>query len=132
VEGSLDLAQGRLAGADRAGAERAARLELGGDGLAATGVTETQERRSLLEELLGEVGEDVEIKPPFQCDYGYPISVGARTFINYGAVILDVAPGDDRDGRADRDGSAPAGNRPSRSPWKTASGWAAGRSSARE
>jgi maltose O-acetyltransferase len=33
----------------------------------------------------------VEIKPPFQCDYGYPISVGARTFINYGAVILDVA-----------------------------------------
>jgi maltose O-acetyltransferase len=57
----------------------------------ATGVMATQERRTLLEELLGEVGDEVEIKPPFQCDYGYPISVGARTFINYGAVILDVA-----------------------------------------
>ena len=57
----------------------------------ATGVSEEPERRRLLEELLGHVGEDVEIKPPFQCDYGYLISVGARTFINYGTVILDVA-----------------------------------------
>jgi maltose O-acetyltransferase len=57
----------------------------------ATGVTDGDERRRLLQELLGEVGEDVEIKPPFQCDYGYLISVGARTFINYGAVFLDVA-----------------------------------------
>ena len=57
----------------------------------ATSVTDGDERRRLLEEMLGDVGDDVEIKPPFQCDYGYPISVGARTFINYGAVILDVA-----------------------------------------
>jgi maltose O-acetyltransferase len=57
----------------------------------ATGVSEEPERRRLLEELLGHVGEDVEVKPPFQCDYGYLISVGARTFINYGTVILDVA-----------------------------------------
>ena len=28
---------------------------------------------------------------PFQCDYGYQISVGARTFINYGAIVLDAA-----------------------------------------
>ena len=28
---------------------------------------------------------------PFECDYGYHITVGARTFINYGAVILDGA-----------------------------------------
>jgi maltose O-acetyltransferase len=57
----------------------------------ATGVSEEPERRRLLEELLGHIGEDVEIKPPFQCDYGYLISVGACTFINYGTVILDVA-----------------------------------------
>lgn len=57
----------------------------------ATGVAEGQERHTLLEQLLGSVGQDVEIKPPFQCDYGYQIRVGARTFINYGAVILDVA-----------------------------------------
>jgi maltose O-acetyltransferase len=57
----------------------------------ATGVDEEPERRRLLEELLGEIGEGVEIKPPFQCDYGYLISVGAGTFVNYGAVILDCA-----------------------------------------
>jgi maltose O-acetyltransferase len=58
----------------------------------ATSVTDTVERRALLGDLLGRVGDDVEIKPPFECDYGHPISVGARTFINYGAVILDVVP----------------------------------------
>jgi maltose O-acetyltransferase len=36
----------------------------------ATGVDEEPERRRLLEELLGEIGEGAEIKPPFQCDYG--------------------------------------------------------------
>jgi maltose O-acetyltransferase len=58
----------------------------------ASSVAEAGERRRLLEELLGHLGEDAEIKPPFQCDYGYPISVGARTFVNYGAVVLDEAP----------------------------------------
>jgi maltose O-acetyltransferase len=57
----------------------------------ATSVSEEPERRRLLEKLLGHIGEDAEVKPPFQCDYGYLISVGARTFINYGTVILDVA-----------------------------------------
>ena len=35
---------------------------------------------------------------PFECDYGWQITIGARTFINYGCVILDaarVAIGDD-------------------------------------
>jgi len=52
---------------------------------------ETAARRAILKELLGEIGEDAEVMAPFQCDYGYHISVGARTFINYGAVILDGA-----------------------------------------
>jgi maltose O-acetyltransferase len=50
------------------------------------------ERRELLHRLLGEVGEDVVVKPPFRCDYGSGIAIGARTFVNYGCVMLDVAP----------------------------------------
>ncbi len=36
------------------------------------------------------MGEGIVIKPPFRCDYGFPISVGAGTFINYDCIILDV------------------------------------------
>jgi maltose O-acetyltransferase len=48
-------------------------------------------RRVVLSELLGSFGEGTEIRPPLYCDYGYQIHIGARTFINYGAVLLDVA-----------------------------------------
>ncbi|MDQ3432464.1 MAG: sugar O-acetyltransferase [Actinomycetota bacterium] len=48
-------------------------------------------RRALLSELLGEVGEGVDIRPPLRIDYGYQISIGARTFVNWGAVFADVA-----------------------------------------
>jgi maltose O-acetyltransferase len=48
-------------------------------------------RRERLHELLGELGEGAEVMAPFECDYGYQITVGARTFINYGVVILDAA-----------------------------------------
>ena len=57
----------------------------------ATSVREPEERLAVLRELLGRLGEDTEIRPPFQCDYGFPISLGARSFINYGAIILDCA-----------------------------------------
>lgn len=57
----------------------------------ATSFADTAARRAILDELLGEIGEDAEVMAPFQCDYGYHITVGARTFINYGAVILDGA-----------------------------------------
>jgi maltose O-acetyltransferase len=50
------------------------------------------ERAAVLRELLGTVGEQVRIRPPFLCDYGAYISIGARTFVNYGAVFLDAAP----------------------------------------
>lgn len=49
-------------------------------------------RRAILAELLGTLGAGAEIRPPLWCDYGYHIHIGARTFINYGAVLLDVAP----------------------------------------
>jgi maltose O-acetyltransferase len=45
----------------------------------------------VLRELLGSVGEGTEIRPPLYCDYGYQTHVGARTFINSGVVLLDVA-----------------------------------------
>jgi maltose O-acetyltransferase len=48
-------------------------------------------RRQILDELLGSLGEDSEIRPPFHCDYGYQIHIGARTFVNFGLVALDVA-----------------------------------------
>ena len=48
------------------------------------------ERLQILEELLGAFGAGSEIRPPFYCDYGYQIHVGARTFANFGLVALDV------------------------------------------
>jgi maltose O-acetyltransferase len=50
-----------------------------------------EEGRRILSELLGALGDRVEIRAPFYCDYGYQISVGARTFANFGLVALDVA-----------------------------------------
>jgi maltose O-acetyltransferase len=57
----------------------------------ATSATEADEGRRLLEELLRHFGADSQIRAPFQCDYGYLTEVGERTFINYGAAILDCA-----------------------------------------
>ena len=46
------------------------------------------ERRALLEELLGNVGPGTEIRPPFQVDYGFNISIGAGCFANFGLLAL--------------------------------------------
>jgi maltose O-acetyltransferase len=48
-------------------------------------------RDRLLRELLGEVGEGVVVRPPFRCDYGTYISIGAGTFVNFDCLMLDVA-----------------------------------------
>jgi maltose O-acetyltransferase len=56
-----------------------------------TSVDEARARARLLSELLGSVGEGVEIRPPFRCDYGSNIHIGARTFANFNLVALDVA-----------------------------------------
>ncbi|WP_045740737.1 MULTISPECIES: sugar O-acetyltransferase [Actinoplanes] len=57
----------------------------------ATPIRNSDERRRLLSDLLGAVGEGVEIRPPLRVDYGTHIRVGARTFANFGLVALDVA-----------------------------------------
>jgi len=57
----------------------------------ATGARDHDERRRLLTELLGGIGPDALVRPPLQMDYGYRTTIGARTFVNVNAVILDVA-----------------------------------------
>src|SRR5690242_19108049 len=52
-------------------------------------VADRPARLALARELFGSIGEDVVLKPDFRCDYGYNISIGARTFINYNCVFLD-------------------------------------------
>jgi maltose O-acetyltransferase len=48
------------------------------------------ERDAILRELCSEVGEGVFVQPPLSCDYGWNLSIGANTFVNYGLVALDV------------------------------------------
>ncbi len=47
-------------------------------------------RLALLREAFGRVGDGSAIRPPFFCDYGYNISLGAGVFLNFNCVILDV------------------------------------------
>lgn len=42
-----------------------------------------------LGQLFAAVGPDAVVKPPLRCDYGFNISLGARSFINYDCVFLD-------------------------------------------
>lgn len=53
---------------------------------------EAGERSEILGELIGDLGEGVVIRPPFRCEYGTRVSIGARTFVNYDCLMLDVAP----------------------------------------
>ncbi len=47
------------------------------------------ERRSILQQLLGHFGEGAFIKATLRCDYGYNISIGARSFVNYDCTFID-------------------------------------------
>lgn len=47
-------------------------------------------RRQLLEELLGSVGTGTEIRPPLYVDYGTQVTIGARSFVNWGLMAADV------------------------------------------
>jgi maltose O-acetyltransferase len=48
-------------------------------------------RTALLRELLGSLGEGAQVLAPLHCDYGYQVRIGAGSFVNCGAVFLDVA-----------------------------------------
>ena len=53
--------------------------------------SDTAGQARILGQLLGAVGEESMIRPPFYCDYGYQIRIGARSFANYNLTALDVA-----------------------------------------
>ena len=53
--------------------------------------TDAAERRRVLTSLLGTVGDGVWIEPPFFCDYGAHIHIGADSFVNVDCVFLDSA-----------------------------------------
>jgi maltose O-acetyltransferase len=53
---------------------------------------------ALLLDLLASIGPGSELRAPFFCDYGFHIHIGARVFLNFNCVLLDVMPihiGDD-------------------------------------
>ena len=86
LRGELYLAADAELAADLARAQ--ALLE----GYNATRHDQQELRDRILQELLGEVGEGVVVRPPFRCDYGSYIAIGDGTFVNYDCVLLDVAP----------------------------------------
>lgn len=59
---------------------------------AAAFAEEPDAAQSIIKELIGSFGEGAFIRPPIHVDYGTYISIGERTFANYGLVALDVAP----------------------------------------
>ena len=48
------------------------------------------ERLALLRQAFGAVGDGTVVRPPFHCDYGSNIHLGAGVFLNFNCVILDV------------------------------------------
>ena len=48
--------------------------------------------RYLLAQVIGSVGEDVDIRPPLRVDYGHNITIGDGSWVNFGLTALDVAP----------------------------------------
>ncbi|KAJ5871658.1 uncharacterized protein N7529_004011 [Penicillium soppii] len=48
-------------------------------------------RLELLRKLLGKVGDNTFIEPPFLPDYGCNISIGKDTFINWNMTVLDTS-----------------------------------------
>ena len=59
--------------------------------LAGIASTDGSARQACLEGLLGSVGPGVWVEPPFFCDYGVNITVGADSFIHTNCVLLDSA-----------------------------------------
>jgi len=48
-------------------------------------------RNQIFKELLGDIGKEFWIEPPFYCDYGYNIKAGRQVYFNFDCVILDVS-----------------------------------------
>lgn len=68
------------------------RCQLSLEQINATSAAEPERRTALLRALLAAIGDDTTIETPFRCDYGYNVRIGARSFVNYGGIFLDVRP----------------------------------------
>ncbi len=49
-----------------------------------------EDRTQILKELIPHAGKNLQIQPPFYCDYGYNIEIGDDVFFNFNCVVLDV------------------------------------------
>ncbi len=54
--------------------------------------SEKATRTEILTTLLGSFGRELDIQPPFYCDYGTYIYLADNVFINFNCTILDYAP----------------------------------------
>ncbi|WP_072722340.1 MULTISPECIES: sugar O-acetyltransferase [Planktothrix] len=48
-----------------------------------------EKRQEILLELFAKIGDNVQITPPFYCDYGCYIKLGSNVYMNYNCIILD-------------------------------------------
>src|SRR4051812_49583746 len=49
-------------------------------------------QRELLQQLLGSIGEGASVVPPFACDYGYNIPLGAGSVLKLKSLFLHLPP----------------------------------------
>jgi maltose O-acetyltransferase len=92
VAGELYLADDPRIVAEQAEAHRLMEL------VNATPAADRAGRDVLLRRLLGSLGDDAVVRAPLYVDFGTNVTIGDRTFVNFGLVALDVAPvtiGDD-------------------------------------
>jgi maltose O-acetyltransferase len=54
--------------------------------------TPAVDQHPLLVELLGQLGRNSWIEPPFHCDYGSNLYLDDNVFFNFNCIVLDVAP----------------------------------------
>jgi maltose O-acetyltransferase len=59
--------------------------------IAFNGEPDEERRLAMLAELLGGIGTEALIVPPFFCDYGANVVLGEEVFVNAGGVFLDCA-----------------------------------------
>jgi len=47
------------------------------------------ERQTILQKLIGQIGQNSIIEPPFYCSYGQNIHIGDHVYLNFLCTILD-------------------------------------------
>ena len=53
--------------------------------------SDIRKREEMLKNIFGEVKSILAVQSPFECDFGYNISIGENFYANHGLVILDGA-----------------------------------------